>query len=35
MYPLKESDLFTGEFWIGQKAVDLGLADGIGMSNWI
>lgn len=22
-------DLFTGEFWVGQKAVDLGLADGI------
>lgn len=22
--------LFTGEFWVGQKAVDLGLADGIG-----
>jgi len=23
-------DLFTGEFWLGQAAVDLGLADGIG-----
>ncbi len=23
-------DLFTGEFWIGQTGVDLGLADGIG-----
>jgi serine protease SohB len=23
-------DLFTGEFWLGQKAVELGLADGIG-----
>ena len=22
--------LFTGEFWVGQKGVDLGLADGIG-----
>lgn len=25
-----EIDLFTGEFWLGQKAVDLGLADGLG-----
>ncbi|MEM7731628.1 MAG: S49 family peptidase [Pseudomonadota bacterium] len=25
-----EVDLFTGEFWLGQNAVDLGLADGIG-----
>lgn len=25
-----DPDLFTGEFWIGQAAVDLGLADGIG-----
>jgi signal peptide peptidase SppA len=24
------ADLFTGEFWIGQQGVDLGLADGIG-----
>lgn len=24
------ADLFTGEFWIGQTGVDLGLADGIG-----
>ena len=23
-------DLFTGDFWIGQRAVDLGLADGVG-----
>lgn len=26
----EEVDLFTGEFWLGQAAVDLGLADGIG-----
>ena len=26
----QEIDLFTGEFWLGQKAVDLGLADGLG-----
>lgn len=25
-----EDDLFTGEFWVGQRGVDLGLADGIG-----
>lgn len=25
-----EIDLFTGEFWLGQRAIDLGLADGIG-----
>ena len=25
-----EPDLFTGEFWIGQTGVDLGLADGVG-----
>ncbi|MCV6596284.1 MAG: S49 family peptidase [Mangrovicoccus sp.] len=25
-----EADLFTGEVWVGQKAVDLGLADGCG-----
>ncbi len=25
-----EQDLFTGEFWLGKRAVDLGLADGIG-----
>ncbi|MEO0749189.1 MAG: S49 family peptidase [Pseudomonadota bacterium] len=25
-----EIDLFTGEFWLGQKAVNLGLADGLG-----
>ncbi len=24
-----DEDLFTGEFWLGQKAVELGLADGI------
>lgn len=24
-----DQDLFTGEFWVGQKGVDLGLADGI------
>ncbi len=24
------TDLFTGEFWVGQKGVELGLADGIG-----
>ncbi|MDG3041127.1 S49 family peptidase [Roseicyclus marinus] len=26
----EDADLFTGEFWVGQRAVDLGLADGIG-----
>ena len=26
----QDADLFTGEFWVGQRAVDLGLADGIG-----
>lgn len=25
-----DAELFTGEFWVGQKGVDLGLADGIG-----
>ncbi|MEM7721043.1 MAG: S49 family peptidase [Pseudomonadota bacterium] len=25
----EDQDLFTGEFWVGQKGVDLGLADGI------
>ena len=25
-----DEDIFTGEFWVGQRAVDLGLADGIG-----
>lgn len=25
-----DATLFTGEFWVGQKGVDLGLADGIG-----
>ena len=27
---LSGEDLFTGEFWVGQQGVDLGLADGIG-----
>jgi serine protease SohB len=26
----EDADIFTGEFWVGQRAVDLGLADGIG-----
>lgn len=26
----KSDDLFTGEFWLGQRAVELGLVDGIG-----
>ncbi len=26
----EDADLFTGEFWLGQRGVDLGLADGIG-----
>ncbi|MDH5797541.1 MAG: S49 family peptidase [Paracoccaceae bacterium] len=26
----KSGDLFTGDFWIGSKAVELGLADGVG-----
>lgn len=25
-----DKDLFTGEIWVGQKAVDVGLVDGIG-----
>ena len=25
-----DDDLFTGEIWIGEKAVEVGLADGIG-----
>ena len=25
-----ETELFTGEFWLGRRAIDLGLADGIG-----
>ena len=25
----KESEIFSGEFWIGQTAVELGLADGV------
>ena len=25
-----EKDLFTGEIWVGQKAIDVGLADGVG-----
>ncbi|MEL6954580.1 MAG: S49 family peptidase [Pseudomonadota bacterium] len=27
---LADQDLFTGEFWTGRKAIELGLADGIG-----
>ena len=27
---LADQDLFTGEIWVGQQAVDLGLADGVG-----
>ena len=27
---LSEGDLFTGEIWVGQEAVDLGLVDGVG-----
>jgi len=27
---LSDQNLFTGEVWVGQKAVDLGLADGVG-----
>lgn len=27
---LVDADLFTGEFWVGTKAIELGLADGIG-----
>ncbi len=27
---LTEAKLFTGEFWVGEKAIELGLADGIG-----
>jgi serine protease SohB len=26
----QDADLFTGDFWVGQQAVDLGLADGVG-----
>ena len=26
---LQSDDLFTGEIWVGQRAVDVGLADGI------
>ena len=26
----EDRDLFTGEIWVGQKAVDVGLADGVG-----
>lgn len=26
----QDADLFSGEFWVGQRAVELGLADGIG-----
>jgi signal peptide peptidase SppA len=31
----KEKDIFSGLFWVGQKAVDLGLVDGIGHLNQI
>ena len=32
----KDNDLFTGESWIGQKAVDLGLVDGIDdVHSWV
>ena len=32
----KDNDLFTGEYWIGQKAVDLGLVDGIDdVHSWV
>ena len=27
---LADADLFTGEFWVGERGVELGLADGIG-----
>lgn len=27
---VEDQDLFTGEIWLGQKAVDLGLVDGVG-----
>ncbi|MCA8883650.1 MAG: S49 family peptidase [Rhodobacteraceae bacterium] len=31
-----DTDLFTGEVWIGQRAVDVGLADGIGhLEPWM
>ena len=26
----EKQDLFTGEFWLGRRAVELGLVDGIG-----
>ena len=28
-----ESEIFSGLFWVGQKAIDLGLADGLGSIN--
>ena len=31
----KLNEIFSGLFWIGQKAIDLGLADGIGYANEI
>ena len=32
---LKNKDLFTGMFWSGQEALELGLIDGIGQVNSI
>ena len=31
----KDDEIFSGLFWVGQKGVDLGLADGIGHINEI
>ena len=31
----KINEIFSGLFWVGQKAIDLGLADGIGHANEI
>ena len=31
----KLDDIFSGLFWVGKKAIDLGLADGIGSLNQI
>ena len=31
----KEKEIFSGLFWVGQKAIDLGLADGLGSINQI
>ncbi|KMY86894.1 Periplasmic serine protease (ClpP class) [Candidatus Paraburkholderia calva] len=30
-----DSDLFSGEFWTGEKSVDLGLADGFGNASYV